>query len=319
MNTVCIRVSRRIFVVALLLAVFVLASGNSEADDRSMAKARFKEGMAAIQAENYPAALAAFEESYELIPKPSILFNIAMCEKALFRYVNSITTFRRFLSEGGSDNKPELVSQAERALAEMMKLVGTLRLEEAPEGAEVLIDGKSVGKTPFREGLLLDPGQHAVRVEAPGFKPLKTDITVASGADIPLRAKLTKVTAWIKVDCAEGAAVAIDGEAAGACPFEGEVEPGVHEVTVAGPGMEDFSRQVDIKAGDTVTVTVGKDGSEVGPEAETGSKGLLIGGVVTTVLGVGMGAMGLAFNVKGMKDEDSANKATGVDELGGIN
>lgn len=312
--------SRRAVAFAVICSLVILVAKVTDADDKSLAKAKFKEGMAAIEAENYPAALAAFEESYELVPKVAILFNIAMCEKALFRYADSIKTFRRFLSEGASENKPQLVSQAERALTELLKLVGILRFEEAPAGAEVSVDGKVVGKTPFREGLLLDPGQHSVRVEKDGFKPLKTDVTVASGAEIPLRAKLTKVTAWIKVECAtEGAEVEIDGETVGGCPFEGEVEPGVHDVAVAGPGMDDFSRQVDIKQGDSVTVAVGGVPGGEGPADEGGSRGLLAAGIATTVVGVGLGAMGLAFNVKGMKDEEAAGNTTDPDKRASLN
>jgi len=292
---------------AALAAILAIAS-SSGADEKAAAKEKFKEGMTAINAENYPAALTAFEESYRLVPKPALLFNIAMCEKALFRYVDSITSFQRFIRESGDGAKPELVQQAEQAMAEMMRLVGTLKISDAPEGAKVSVDGKGIGPVPSKGGVLLDPGGHSVRVEADGFKPLVTDITIASGAEVPLRAKLTKVSAWLKVDCAKGQlAVRVDGKVAGNCPYEGEAEPGLHEVTVTGPGMDDFTRSVEIKPGDSVTVSVGAAGAD--GEPSEGSKGLLVGGIVTAVLGVGAGVMGLAFNVKGMKDEEAAAAA----------
>ena len=294
-----------------LLSAIVTFAHASRADNKDQAKAHFKEGMAAIKGENYPAALTAFEKSYKLAHKAALLFNIAMCEKALYRYVDSITTFRRFLSESGDKIKPELEAQSEQAVQEMMTLIGTLKLMDAPDDAEVFVDGKSIGKTPFKEGVLLDPGQHSIRVEANGFKPMTTDVTVASGAEIPLRAKLAKVTAWIRVECStEGAAVKLDGEAVGACPFEGEVEPGMHEVVVAGPDMERFDRQVDVKPGDSVTVSVGEGGAKgEGPEIDSGPSGLKIAGIVATALGVGAAGMGVAFNVKGIKDQEKANEA----------
>ena len=79
-----------------LLSAIVTFAPASRAGNRDQAKAHFKEGMAAIKGENYPAALIAFEKSYKLTPKAALLFNIAMCEKALYRYVDSITSFRRF-------------------------------------------------------------------------------------------------------------------------------------------------------------------------------------------------------------------------------
>ena len=296
--------------LTLLCAIIVFAPA-SRADKKDQAKVHFKEGMAAIKGENYPAALTAFEKSYKLAPKAALLFNIAMCEKALYRYVDSITTFRRFLSESGDKIKPELKAQSEQAVQEMLTLIGTLKLLDAPDEAEVFVDGKSIGKTPFKEGVLLDPGQHSVRVKANGFKPMTTEVTVASGAEIPLRAKLAKVTAWIRVECSsKGAAVELDGEAVGACPFEGEVKPGVHAVAVAGPDMERFDRQVDVKSGDSVTVSVGEGGAKgEGPEIDSGPSGLKIAGIVATALGVGAAGMGVAFNVKGIKDQEKANEA----------
>ena len=296
--------------LTLLCAIIVFASA-SGADNKDQAKAHFKEGMAAIKGENYPAALTAFEKSYKLAPKAALLFNIAMCEKALYRYVDSITTFRRFLSESGDKIKPELEAQSQQAVQEMMTLIGTLKLIDAPDEAEVFVDGKSIGKTPFKEGVLIDPGQHSVRVEAKGFKPMTTEVTVASGAEIPLRAKLAKVTAWIRVECStEGAVVELDGEAVGACPFEGEVKPGMHEVVVTAQDAEDFSRKVDVKSGDSVTVSVGTgDAKGEGPEIDSGPSGLKIAGIVATALGIGAAGMGVAFNVKGIKDQEKANEA----------
>ena len=104
--------------------------------------------------------------------------------------------------------------------------------------------------------------------------------------------------------------VELDGEAVGACPFEGEVEPGMHEVVVAGPDMERFDRRVDVKPGDSVTVSVGTGGAQgEGPEIDSGPSGLKIAGIIATALGVGAAGMGVAFNVKGIKDQEKANEA----------
>ncbi len=254
--------SRLYAVIGLtLLSVIIMFTSSSMANNRDQAKAHFKEGMAAIKGENYPAALTAFEKSYKLAPKAALLFNIAMCEKALYRYVDSITTFRRFLVESGDKIKPELEAQSEQAVQEMMTLIGTLKLMDAPDDAEVFVDGKSIGKTPFKEGILIDPGQHSVRVEASGFKPMTTEVTVASGAEIPLRAKLIR-------------------------------------------------GKVDAKPGDSVTVSVGEGGAQgEGPEIDSGPSGLKIAGIVATALGVGAAGMGVAFNVKGIKDQEKANDA----------
>ena len=290
-------------VTALTAAALLLAAAPrpAAADDQAVAKARFQEGMALIKEENYPAALAAFEESYELVPKPGLLYNIAMCEKALFRYVESIASFKKYVTAMGAGIKPEMKLTVDQALSDMRKLVGTILIDGAPDGANVFVDDRSVGAAPLKEPLLADPGQHSIRVERDGYKPLRTEVTVPSGATIAVRASLHSVAAWIKIACeAEDAVVHLDGKVVGGCPFEGEVQPGEHEVKVQEPGKPAFLQKFDVSSGGTATVAVtlqtGKEpGADEGAER---SRGLLIGGIAALAVGAGAGVLGGVFAAK---------------------
>jgi hypothetical protein len=202
----------------------------------------------------------------------------------------------------GANVKPEMKLTVDQALAEMQKLVGTILIDGAPDGADVFVDDKSIGTTPLGEALLADPGQHSIRVERAGFKPLRTEVTVPSGATIAVRASLRAVAAWMKIACeAEGAVVHLDGKVVGGCPYEGEVQPGEHEVKVLEAGKAPFVQTVVVAAGGTATVAVTlQAGGEPGAGDEGGKRprGLLIGGIAALAVGAGAGVVGGVFAAK---------------------
>jgi len=311
----------------LPIAIFLSFAAPSFGDDKAEAKAKFMEGVDRFGQEDYPAALAAFEASYRLNPKPKVLYNIGMCQKALYRYVESIATFEKLLAEGGSDLKPKLNQEVKAALDEMEKLVGKVVLTGAPDGAEVRVDGVAVGKTPFASSLVLDPGSRAIEVSKPGFEPLYAEITVPSGAEIAVRAGLAPARAVLKVDCREkDGLVSVDGLLVGPCPYEGPVDPGKHVVVIRAPGRKDVSRNVETTAGGTALVAVSleaappppeeaqKNAPAPAPEAEKSSHNLylFVGGITCTALGAAGLGVGGYYTFKAYSDQDDGRKAAGV-------
>jgi serine/threonine-protein kinase len=56
-----------------------------------------------------------------------------------------------------------------------------MRVESLPAGAQVFVDGRSVGYTPLVVGGLI-PGTHSVRMQIPGYHPWVTAVTLGPGA-----------------------------------------------------------------------------------------------------------------------------------------
>ncbi len=129
--------------VALLRACIALClltpTRVCRADDYEGAKAFFEEGVRLFLAEDYGAALTAFEHSYEAKPKASVLFNIAMCYKALGEYERSTEVFAQYLQEE-QNLKPSTRAKVEAAMTEMAASLEAEKRQETsatPEAPDV--------------------------------------------------------------------------------------------------------------------------------------------------------------------------------------
>lgn len=63
-----------------------------------------------------------------------------------------------------------------------------LRVESRPTGANVLVDGRLAGLTPFEQ--TWEPGMHSVRLERDGYEPAHADAPLSAGAVHELRLEL---------------------------------------------------------------------------------------------------------------------------------
>ncbi len=171
------------FLQLAVLVLFVLSAGTgfSLDVDRGEAKAKFNEGMVKIRDKDFAGALESFEASYKLKPKPVVMFNIAMCEKALFQYAEALRAFEEYLATAGEAPSPDLRDEAFKAIAEIEQLVGKVILKGAPDGAEVYFDGVLLGKTPFAKPLAMNPGRYKVRIAHEGSE-METVAAVMAGA-----------------------------------------------------------------------------------------------------------------------------------------
>jgi hypothetical protein len=66
---------------------------------------------------------------------------------------------------------------------------GSVRVLSRPAGAQVLFDGRVVGKTPLEIGAV-PAGEHSVRLELPGFKGWATTVDVKPGTEMRVAASL---------------------------------------------------------------------------------------------------------------------------------
>ncbi len=154
-------------------------------------RAHFDAGVRAYDAKppDYARALDEFRAAYRDKPSPIIKQNIALCLRALGRYIEAIDMLRDMLGEGGDAIKPNVRDLATKAIAEMNDLVATVKVtieaRPAPTSPEpraaLIVDGALVPAAKIGESLRLDPGEHRFRAHAEGFADASKSLTLAQG------------------------------------------------------------------------------------------------------------------------------------------
>ena len=139
-------------------------SSVSLADDtasKAAAKARLERGADLLVTHGYTAALLEFEDAYRLFPSPKIFFDIGLANVGLNRNPEALRAFQRFLGEA-TDASPETVTRAKAQIETLRLRVAIVDVVCPTAGTEILIDDRSMGRTPLPDPVYLDPGQHAL-------------------------------------------------------------------------------------------------------------------------------------------------------------
>jgi tetratricopeptide (TPR) repeat protein len=151
------------------------------------ARARFDAGVTALDAGDRTAALAAFKESYALVPQPRVLANIGALYHQLDRYVEAADAYERYLRSGDTPDKERAV--VVRRLAELDTKLGKLVFEIETRD-QVSVDDRSLGVGPIATTVRVTPGGHRIVI---GAKTTVVDVT--AGAVVPVAVREPKPVA----------------------------------------------------------------------------------------------------------------------------
>ena len=240
-------------------------ASSAHADDISKARRqeaglRFERGLAFFDAGQNEKALAEFQAAYRLAPHHNVLLNIAITQKAMFRYRDALESLERSLSEGKGKMSRKERREVEKERVAIRALMATVRILTRPDGARVTIDGKSVGKTPFKEPVLLGPGKHTIEVAAPGYKNGEKTVDVSAGDTSELRIALQPMARNVGILTIRtkpvGAQLSIDGLVIGNSPWTGERKPGGQRVRAVLRDYEPQEKEVLIAMGQNRTVSM---------------------------------------------------------------
>jgi hypothetical protein len=277
--------ARRVSVIALCGAMLgsagvasAQASGTAATSasepDEAVARARrhFENGVKLYRDQNYAGALAEFEAAYRLKPGAGSIQNVALSQKALFRYAEAARTLQALLTRHGAELSDAEKRTVRSTIEELESLVGTLRIKVAPDSARVTIGGRSLERAELA-GLRLDVGEHTVVAEAPGYARDTITVRIAGGHEQSVDIALRPVSGFVRVTTDDPqAAIAIDSEALAFHRWNGPVPPGRHYVQVYKPGFETFEQIVHVEVGKTELIYA-VVGPPVAPDEEAPAPG----------------------------------------------
>lgn len=130
-----------------------------------------------------------------------------------------------------------------------------LTLTSQPGGANVTIDGKEIGITPWSGEIR--PGNHKVVVAAKGFVQEERIVQVQPNRDADVTFALNREPGpgklHIETEPPE-AVVALDGQQAGTSPYTGDVAPGEHQLEVSFEGYKTIAQQLQLDPGQQLSL-----------------------------------------------------------------
>ena len=129
-------------------------------------------------------------------------------------------------------------------------LPGTVSVITTPVGADITLDGLSLGPAPL-ENILLEAGQYNIAASLPRFQPWQDQIEVV-GRSQDQTVQIGLAPDWAHVtftSTPEDVAAAVDGETTEITPRGVEVLSGDHELTLSAPGFMPLTVPLQIIAG----------------------------------------------------------------------
>lgn len=166
---------------AFLSLALLLASpaALAQARDATTAEALFNEGREAVKAGDYEKACPKFRESNRLDPAPGTVLNLADCEEHRGLLATAWALYREVTQRvPQSDERHGIAATRAKALEPRLPKLTVVLAPGTPKGAKVLRDGVELGTAALDTALPVDPGEHTLRVEAPGRAPSQQRISL---------------------------------------------------------------------------------------------------------------------------------------------
>lgn len=156
-------------------------SGQADSD-LQLARINFQRAIELEQGGGYAQAIRLFREIGRLKMTPQVRYHIGFCEERLGNLLAALGSYRLALQ--GAQNVGALfaaeVTSLKNALEARIPHL-SIKLNESARGAQVRLDGVSVGLPSLDRPLPVDPGSHRVTAKLAGRPDFAGSVTIAEG------------------------------------------------------------------------------------------------------------------------------------------
>jgi hypothetical protein len=293
----------------IAVVVFVLLAVGA-GDDEKVEQARkyFEAGKQAYEAGMFVGAASAFEEAYQLAPRPQVAFSLAQAYRRQYfidkdpqnasRAVDYLHKYVAAVAQGGRRGDAlqflaELEPIAKRAEEERRRGAAPVAPSHPKvEPTQLMVSSRtkdavaSIDASPLQDVPLLRDvaaGKHKVHVEAPGYYPEEVEELAVDNRLVVVELSLREKPARIVLQASDGAEVAVNGRPVGTTPLPHvlEVPAGQTFLALTHRGAYPFARELDLGRDQEVKI-------EAPLETTTQRKvawGFLVGGSVVAAAG----------------------------------
>jgi len=191
---------------ALALLAILAQTSPLTADPQAKAQAQelLGQGTKLYAQGDVAGALEKFNAAYAAYASPKLMFNIGQCNRDLSRPVEALEAFEKFLV-GAPDSSPDMIADARRSAAQLQKKLGRIQIDCETAGAEVSVDGKSVGLAPLPDPIWATPGRHQVTAKHASAAPAIEDVDVTAGSVSTVTVRLAPVAVPVAAPAAKTA------------------------------------------------------------------------------------------------------------------
>lgn len=124
-------------------------------------------------------------------------------------------------------------------------IYGNLDISSSPIGAEIKIDGKPMGKTPYLLGKILI-GEHEVELTKDNYSAYRKKITIEENKTTKLNAELSNICNFTITTNTAGASVYINDLYQGLTPYTGELPADIYKLVLKKDGYDTYITQLDL-------------------------------------------------------------------------
>jgi tetratricopeptide (TPR) repeat protein len=157
------------------------------------ARQRYDRGIRLYAEGEFALAVIEFERAYTLVPDYRVLYNIGQVRIQLAQYARARKSLEQYLAEGGDQVAAERKASVQADLEMLASRTATLDIKTNVPDAEIVVNDSIIGRSPLKEPILLDAGEHRITLRKPGYSPQFSQITLAGRDSEALVLNLEKV------------------------------------------------------------------------------------------------------------------------------
>ena len=231
-----------------------------EQRDEAAAKRLMDAGKTAFRDERFADAIELFAEAYRIHPQVTLLYALGSAHRRAYELGGgtdhrrlSIRRYQQYLSEAPEGESADFAQNyltallAERDLGIEDEVVTRILVATVAEDAMMSVDGST--PLPAPGVISVAPGNHELRVTAPGYAEFVQSVDVPEGATYQIDATLTGLDGSLVIDGPKRAWVHLDGKSVGRLPLATPLRaaPGPHVLTISKNGYETLHLDVDLE------------------------------------------------------------------------
>jgi len=139
-----------------------------------------------------------------------------------------------------------------------------IRVASSVSGADVLVDGTLVGRTPLPASLPVEAGRHVIGLRRLGYQPASKELTLGEGASgevalepEPDPAEVARLGGFVVLDgCEPGSTLTIDGRMQESPNGQFRLAPGPHHLLLSHSGFLPIESDVSADSGKTRSIHI---------------------------------------------------------------